>query len=371
MRTATITISAAAITHNLNQVKQAIPQNTKVLAMVKANAYGHDVANCIAALSDADGLGVATFQEAQEIRDLGWTKSVVLIEGVFSEDEWKSALNAQCQSIIHNQSQVDWAIANTPDNNSPCQTLWLKLNTGMNRIGFEAHEIEAVAQQLKNAGYTLILTSHFANADDTAHPSNQKQIDVFTHVLEQLRNHVDPNIQGSLCNSAGIINFPQCHFDWVRPGIMLYGSSPISTKTAKELNLKQAMRFEARIMAVHDIDKGASVGYGSRFVATKPMVKGIVSIGYGDGYPRVVDDSAWVSVIQDNKHYKCAVIGRVAMDMIAIDLTHVPSPEFGSTVVLWGDSPFEPSVDEVAASANTIGYELLCRVTQRPTRSLV
>ena len=386
MRHASITLNSAALTHNLNQVINKIPEKTQVLAMVKADAYGHGVRHCVPSLQQADALGVACFDEAKQIRDLGWQKGVVLIEGVFSQQEWAESIEAKCQSIVHHQNQVQWALANLPTADSPCRTIWLKLNTGMNRLGFEPEEIVAVAKTLVDAGYNLILTSHFANADRPDHPSNANQIKVFTDALTQLREQVDGHIKASLCNSAGIINFPECHFDWVRPGIMLYGSTPLEGISAQELQLKPVMTFSASLMAIHNIAAGAPVGYGSRFVANRPIVKGIVSIGYGDGYPRVVDGSAWVTVkpqpsegdrdsstgAKEAVSYKCPVIGRVAMDMIAIDLTEVPNPTVGYQVTLWGDpDKSEPSVDEIANSAHTLGYELLCRVTQRPTRVVI
>ena len=385
MRNASITLNSAALTHNLNQVIKKIPEKTKVLAMVKADAYGHGVKHCIPGLQQADALGVACFEEAKQIRNLGWQKGVVLIEGVFSQQEWAESIEADCQSIVHHQKQVEWALDQLPDSDSGCRTLWLKLNTGMNRLGFEPEEIVAVAKVLVDAGYNLILTSHFANADSPEHPSNANQIKIYTDALKELRDQVDSSIKASLCNSAGIINFPECHFDWVRPGIMLYGSTPLEGISAQELQLKPVMTFSASLMAIHNIAAGAPVGYGSRFVANRPIVKGIVSIGYGDGYPRVVDGSAWVTVTpqtnetkSDNTQpeievsYKCPVIGRVAMDMIAIDLTEVPNPSVGYKVTLWGDpDKAEPSVDEIANSAHTLGYELLCRVTQRPTRLVI
>ena len=386
MRHASITLNSAALTHNLNQVINKIPEKTQVLAMVKADAYGHGVRHCVPGLQQADALGVACFDEAKQIRDLGWQKGVVLIEGVFSQQEWAESIEAKCQSIVHHQNQVQWALANLPTADSPCRTIWLKLNTGMNRLGFEPEEIVAVAKTLVDAGYNLILTSHFANADRPDHPSNANQIKVFTDALTQLREQVDGHIKASLCNSSGIINFPECHFDWVRPGIMLYGSTPLEGISAQELQLKPVMTFSASLMAIHNIAAGAPVGYGSRFVANRPIVKGIVSIGYGDGYPRVVDGSAWVTVKPQPREgdrdsstaakaalsYKCPVIGRVAMDMIAIDLTEVPNPTVGYQVTLWGDpDKSEPSVDEIANSAHTLGYELLCRVTQRPTRVVI
>lgn len=385
MRSASISLNSAALTHNLNQVIETIPQQTKVLAMVKANAYGHGIENCLSGLQQADGLGVACYTEAKQIRDLGWQKQLILIEGVFSQQQWLDSIQNNCQSIIHHQQQLQWAIDHRPADNSPSKNVWLKLNTGMNRLGFEPTEIVEKAKALVEAGYSLILTSHFANADRPDHPSNASQIQVFTEALETLRQQVDPNIKASLCNSAAIINFPQCHFDWVRPGIMLYGSSPLAEVSVETLNLKPVMTFAAEVMAMHHLNPGDAVGYASIYVAKHPITKGIVSIGYGDGYPRVVDDSAWVAVkplkgnvdakpssAPESVSYQCPIIGRVAMDMIAIDMTSVPNPELGYEVLLWGDpAQGAPSVDEIAKSANTIGYELLCRVTQRPTRKLI
>lgn len=382
MRSASITLNTAALTHNLSQVKSKIPQTTKILAMVKADGYGHGIENCLEGLQHADGLGVACYTEAKQIRDLGWQKRLILIEGVFSQQEWMESLTDECQSLIHHVDQVQWAIQHQPAEYSASRTVWLKLNTGMNRLGFEPKEIINVAKALTDAGYELVLTSHFANADRPENPLNATQIKIFNQTLQALRQQVNPKIKASFCNSAAIFNFPQCHYDWVRPGIMLYGSSPLAEVDAKQLNLKPVMTLSASVMAIHNIAKGDSVGYASLFVAKKDMLKGIVSIGYGDGYPRVVDDTAWVRVIPNTKYsdsqhnlitnsdsYKCPVIGRVAMDMIAIDLTDVPNPTVGSKVLLWGDyAQGAPSVDEIAHSANTIGYELMCRVTQRPKR---
>lgn len=370
MRRATIDINQSALTHNLQQVKHRAP-HSKILAMVKANAYGHGIENILPALDKADALGVACFEEARQLRRLGWRKSLVIIEGVFSEAEWHDSLNNDCQNLIHHLPQVSWAIDHLPHINSPSRTLWLKLNSGMNRLGFEPDTIIAVAKRLHDAGYKLILTSHFANADDANHTLNSEQIHTFNSVLKQLHREVSPSIKASLCNSAAIFNFPECHYDWVRPGIMLYGSSPLKNKTAKHLNLKAVMRLRATLMAIHHISAGTSIGYGSLYVTDKPTRKGIVSVGYGDGYPRVVNESAWVSVEVDTKKVKCPIIGRVAMDMIAIDLSQVPEAQINSRITLWGEiDDSEPSVDEIAASANTIGYELMCRMTPRALRQI-
>ena len=380
MRTATVTIDPLALTHNLMQAKGLAPKS-KVLAMVKANAYGHGVAMILPALQQADGIGVASFTEALEARQLGWDKAIGLVEGVFSADEWQQAIDYDCSCVIHHQPQLDWALANIPSSDSATRIVWLKYNTGMNRLGFDYQQTIEAAKQLHQAGYQLILTTHFANADDRKHPLNALQIQRFDEMLALLKNTVSEDVQGSLCNSAGLVNFPEHHYDWVRPGIMLYGSSPVIDKSASELNLKPAMEFSAQIMALSTVNTGEAIGYGSRWIADKPTRTALVSIGYGDGYPRVVNDETHVCVLVKSKtedseksnqsdqgytSYLCPVRGRVAMDMIVVDVSALPEAlPLDSKVVLWGNAPH---VDDVAAQAGTIGYELLCRLSARPAR---
>lgn len=369
MRTATVTINPQALTHNLLQVKKRAP-NSKVLAMVKANAYGHGVAAVLPALQQADGIGVATFTEALEARQLGWDKTIGLVEGVFSADEWQQAIDNDCSCVIHHTPQLDWALANIPAAESSTRQVWIKYNTGMNRLGFNEKTVVEAAQRLHDAGYQLILTTHFANADDREHPLNSMQIQRFSDMLSHLQAHVSADIKGSLCNSAGIVNFPDNHYDWVRPGIMLYGSSPVIGQSAKDLDLQPAMEFSAQIMAVHTVKAGEAIGYGSRWTAQQDTRTALVSIGYGDGYPRVISDDAYVMMIDavSNTSYPCPIRGRVAMDMIVIDLSAAPVDiALDSKVVLWGA---KPHVDEVANHAGTIGYELLCRLSARPLRKL-
>ena len=370
MRTATVTIDPSAISHNLMRVK-SIALKSKVLAMVKANAYGHGIAVTLSALQQADGIGVASFTEAFEARELGWDKSIGLVEGVFSATEWQQAIDYDCSCVIHHQPQLDWALANIPNAQSATRIVWLKYNTGMNRLGFDyKHTIEA-AQNLYDAGYQLILTTHFANADDCDHPLNIKQIQRFDEMLKLLKNTISADIQGSLCNSAGLVNFPEYHYDWVRPGIMLYGSSPVVDKSAAQLDLQPAMELSAQIMAFQTLNAGDAIGYGSRWIADKTSRTALVSIGYGDGYPRVVNDDAYVCIEVDDKSaakqsYLYPIRGRVAMDMIVIDISNAPEDiSLDSKVILWGKTPH---VDEVAAQASTIGYELLCRLSARPER---
>lgn len=364
----TITIKPKAITHNLNQVKQRAPQ-AKVLAMVKSNAYGHGVAAVLPALQQADGIGVATLTEALEARQLGWEKTIGLVEGAFSADEWQQAIDHDISCVIHHGPQLEWALQNFPPAGSATNVVWLKYNTGMNRLGFNAEGVLSAAKRLHEAGYQLILATHFANADDHDHPLNVMQIERFSSVLATLKDTISLDIKGSLCNSAGIVNFPEHHYDWVRPGIILYGSSPVVDKSAQELDLQPAMEFSAQIMALQTVSANDAIGYGSRWRAQQDTRTALVSVGYGDGYPRVISDDAYVTVIDtnDNQSYRCPVIGRVAMDMIVIDVSKTPeSLALDSKVMLWGDAP---RVDEVAGHAGTISYELLCRLSIRPNRT--
>lgn len=390
MRHANIDINQSAIHHNLSRVQTLAP-NSNILAMVKANAYGHGSIACLPALQAADALGVATFSEALELRENNWQKPIVMIEGVFSADEWQQAITQNISCVVHHQAQIDWAVNCPPDaiNNDSCSansnghsensklgssTIWLKVNTGMHRLGFMPEQIPDIAKKLYDVGYQLILISHFANADVCEHPLNQQQCQQFSQVLTKLKQQVSPDIQGSLCNSAAIINFPDYQYDWVRPGIMLYGGSPVVDKTATQLNLQPVMSFSTALMAIDDIAAGTTIGYGSRYIGEHAIKKGIISIGYGDGYPRVISEQAWVGLINNGATYRCPIIGRVAMDMLAIDLSAVPDPKIGDKVILWGDEhankpdPDTPHIDMVANWADTISYELLCRLTTRPIR---
>ena len=365
----TITIKLKAITHNLNQVKQRAPQS-KVLAMVKSNAYGHGVAAVLPALQQADGIGVATLTEALEARKLGWNKTIGLVEGAFTADEWQQAIEQDISCVVHHGPQLEWALQNIPPANSATRVVWLKYNTGMNRLGFNAEGVLLAAKRLHEAGYQLILTTHFANADDHDHQLNAMQIQRFSDVLSTLQSTISPDIKGSLCNSAGIVNFPEHHYDWVRPGIILYGSSPVTDQSAQELDLQAAMDFSAQIIALQTVSANDAIGYGSRWQAQQDTRTALVSVGYGDGYPRVVTGDAYVTVIDANssQSYRCPVIGRVAMDMIVVDISSAPeSLAIDSKVMLWGDAP---RVDEVAGHAGTISYELLCRLSIRPNRVL-
>lgn len=356
MRQATVYIDRAALQYNLNRVRQLAP-TAKIVSMVKANAYGHGVKDCLAALQDSDAFGVACLQEALEIRELGFQQPITLIEGVFTEDEMPIVIEQNIEIVVHQPEQVTWLIAHKDAYISKNLKVWVKLNSGMNRLGFKLEVIKEVIQQLKSAGFTCVLAMHFANAD-ADHPLNDKQIRQFLEV----KNDCAP-ILASCCNSAAIYKYPELHFDFVRPGIMLYGATPFADRDIYALDLKPVMTFSAEIIALNEIQAGEQVGYGSTFTADKAMQLAIVSIGYGDGYPRAFFAQNFVAI----KGQKAPVVGRVAMDMIAIDVTGL-DVQLGTEVELWGKQRL---VDDVAAANGTIGYELLCRLTQRPDRKVI
>lgn len=355
MRQATVYIDSAALQYNLNRVKQLAP-HSKIVSMVKANAYGHGVKNCLAALEATDAFGVACLEEALEIRQLGYMQPITLIEGVFSEDEMQQVIEQKLECIVHHSQQVEWLIQHKAAYNTLGLKVWVKLNSGMNRLGFKVDEIIDVIQRLKAEGFTCVLAMHFANAD-VDHPLNEQQKQQFL----QVKQACEP-ILVSCCNSAAIYKYPELHFDFVRPGIMLYGASPFADKNVHELGLKPVMTFSAEIIALNQIQQGEFVGYGSTYSASCASQIAIVSIGYGDGYPRAFVKQNFVAIDQQ----LVPVVGRVSMDMIAIDISHVKA-EIGTKVELWGQHRL---VDEVAAANGTIGYELLCRLTQRPVRQL-
>ena len=354
MRQATVYIDSEALQYNLNRVKQLAP-TAKIVSMVKANAYGHGIKDCLAALSETDAFGVACLEEALEIRDLGYQQMITLIEGVFSENEMQIIIDQNIECVIHQQQQIEWLLTHKEAYIDQRLKVWVKLNSGMNRLGFKINEIIEVINTLKSEGFTCVLVMHFANADMENHPLNQQQIKQFL----QVKKACSP-ILASCCNSAAIYQWPELNFDFVRPGIMLYGASPFAEKSVHALDLKPVMTLTAEVIALNHIQTGESVGYGSTFIADKEMDLAIVSVGYGDGYPRAFFKQNYVAI----QGKSCRVIGRVAMDMIAIDVTGL-NTAIGTEVELWGKNRL---VDDVAEANGTIGYELLCRLTTRPKR---
>ena len=357
MRQATVYIDSKALQYNLNRVKQLAP-TAKIVSMVKANAYGHGVKDCLAALSSTDAFGVACLQEALEIRELGYLQPVTLIEGIFNADEMTTVIENNIEVLVHHPVQVEWLLEYKQQYIAKDLKVWVKLNSGMNRLGFKASEIVDVIHSLKAAGFTCVLAMHFANADAEDHPLNEQQKNQFL----QVKQACEP-ILASCCNSAAIFKWPELNFDYVRPGIMLYGASPFANKSVHDLDIQPVMTFTAEIIALNHIQAGESVGYGSTFTADQAMDIAIISIGYGDGYPRAFPKQNYVSI----QGQKTRVIGRVSMDMIAVDVTNL-NVALGTAVELWGKDRL---VDDVAEANGTIGYELLCRLSARPVRKQI
>ena len=354
MRQATVYIDSKALQYNLNRVKQLAP-TAKIVSMVKANAYGHGVKDCLTALANTDAFGVACLEEALEIRELGYQQPITLIEGIFSAEEMQIVIDQNIEIVVHHQQQLDWLRAQKDAYIAKNLKIWVKLNSGMNRLGFKVDEIIDVIHQLKADGFNCVLAMHFANADADNHPLNEQQKQQFLHVKKACAP-----ILASCCNSAAIFKWPELNFDFVRPGIMLYGASPFADKTVEDLDIQPVMTFTAEIIALNTIQAGESVGYGSTFIADKETELAIVSIGYGDGYPRAFFKQNYVVI----NGQKVPVVGRVAMDMIAIDVTDL-NAQLGTQVELWGKHRL---VDDVAEANSTIGYELLCRLSNRPIR---
>ena len=343
-RVAQISIDADALRHNLQRVKAFAP-TSKVIAVIKANAYGHGVEFAAEALSEADAFALATPSEAISLRQSGVTKPLLVLQGFSSVEELKALAGLDIQVVVHQQSQIDLL--------EQCPGLqldvWLKIDTGMHRLGVSMELAESSLQRLQacKSVECIRLMSHFANADEPAHPLNQIQLSAFN----QARGMLALN-ESSMANSAALVAMPDSHMQWVRPGIMLYGSSPAKDKTADELDLKPVMQFESRLLAVKSLKQGDSIGYGSTWQCPEDMKVGIVAAGYADGYPRHAESGTpvWINNVL------CPLLGRVSMDSICIDLRDVEA-EANERVVLWGN---ELSVDVVAEHASTIAYELLC-----------
>lgn len=354
-RPARARIDLSALQDNISLVKQAAP-NSRIMAVVKANAYGHGILPVARALQGADAFAVASVEEALTLREAGIRKAIVLLEGVFNEDELRLADQHRLQCVVHNEAQIDWLERSRPVNQ---YRVWLKVDTGMHRLGFDPKQ--APAQYRRLAGLPCVEASpgwmsHLACADEPDRPETGRQAALFRSLVE-----AQPGPR-SLANSAGLLTRADTHHDWVRPGIMLYGASPMAHGVACPVALKPVMTLSSELIAVHRRRAGDAVGYGGSFVCDRDRRIGIVAIGYGDGYPRHAPTGT--PVLVNGK--RCSLLGRVSMDMISIDLTDQPAAQTGDPVVLWGEGL---PLDEVAQRAGTIGYELLCGVTTRVVRS--
>ena len=346
-------INTAALKHNLNQARQFHP-NSKIMAMVKANGYGHGLITVGQALADADGFGVASIEEALALRDAGIRQPITALEGFFEAPELPYFVEHDVQAVIHSAWQLELLERFSGDGKID---VWVKVDTGMNRLGFSVDEAQTVVDQLHRCEHAgqLTLMSHLACADDVNSDAARAQVAKFRQLVG------DTGLPASLANSAGVVAWPDTAYEWQRPGIMLYGSSPVTGKTADALDLRPVMTASSALIAVRQLRKGDAVGYGGDWVCPEDMTVGVVAFGYGDGYPRHAKPGTPVLVNEKT----VPLIGRVSMDMITVDLRTQENARVGDKVVLWGDGL---PVDDVAHHADTISYELLCHVTSRVPR---
>jgi alanine racemase len=361
-RPITAIIHQQALAHNLSVARQCMP-NSQVFAVVKANAYGHGIERVYAALHGADGFAFLDIEEGKRLRALGCEKPLMLLEGIFALEDLFECAKHEMSFAIHSSHQVQWLkqfAAIAPDLQFD---VYLKMNSGMNRLGFEPQQYAEIWQELHQLNTVRSIThmTHFSDADGQRFGQDgiQHQNLIFSQTIQGLEGKT------SLSNSAAILRHHQTlHSDIVRSGIMLYGSSPdYPTHTIQDWNLQPSMSLRSEIIAIQMIQSGQSIGYGSKFIATQEMRIGIVACGYADGYQRL--SATGTPVLVDSM--KTHTLGRVSMDMLAVDLTALPQTNVGSEVVLWGQSSqgVVLPIDDVAASSGTIGYELMCAVTAR------
>ena len=344
-RPATADVDLEALARNYGRLRSL--HGGRALAVLKADAYGHGALQCARRLRDvADGFAVAFAEEAMVLRCTGITSPILVLEGAFSEQELRYCQSHDLWTVVHHEEQVRMVEATAlPD---ASLGVWLKVDSGMHRAGFPMEKARAVHARLSNcpAVGNIVLMTHFACADEPSSEMTMRQLREFDAATEGLRG------DRSLCNSAGILSWPEARRDWGRCGIALYGADPMPNPKSE---LEPVMRLRSEVFAVKDVQPGESVGYGASFVAGNPTRIGLVAMGYADGYPRAAGTGT--PVLVEGKRSR--IVGRVSMDMITVDLTEMPECGTGSSVEFWGQGI---DVNEVAAHAGTISYELLCNV---------
>lgn len=347
-------IDLNALRHNLSQLRERAP-HARVSAVVKANAYGHGIERVLAALRSADALAMLDLEEAERVRAAGWRGPIWLLEGVFEPRDLETCSRLGLWHTVHCDGQID---ALSRHKTQLPHRVFLKLNSGMNRLGFAATRYRSAWSRLQALPQVDEVShmTHFSDADGARGVSEQCR--VFEEATRDLAG------ERSLANSAALLRHTHTHADWVRPGIALYGSSPDpQDHAAADWGLQPVMSLHAEVIAVQALQAGDTVGYGSAFVAERPMRVGVVACGYADGYPRHAQTGTPVLV----NGQRSRTLGRVSMDMLAVDLTPCPDAREGAEVTLWGrssDGALLP-IDEVAQAAGTLGYELMCALAAR------
>jgi len=344
-------VDTAALRHNLAVVRRRAV-GARVMAVIKANAYGHGVLPVAKALAEADGLAVARLDEGLALRAAGLTNRVLLLEGVFSAEQLALAAQKRFDLMVHNAEQLALLEGLA---GSERISAWLKVDSGMNRLGFRVEDFAAAHARLARnprveAQPTLV--THLASADERGDPKTRQQLQQFSAVTAGFAG------ARSIANSAGVLAWPDTRADWVRPGLMLYGLSPFPGGTGSELQLRAAMTLQTEVIAVKSVKPGETVGYGGAWRAARDTRIAVVAAGYGDGYPRSTASGAPVQI----GGRRAPLIGRVSMDMITVDVTDLPPVAVGDAAVLWGEGV---PAEEIAQHAGTIPYELICGVSQR------
>jgi len=344
-------VDTAALRHNLDRVRATAPA-ARVMAVIKANAYGHGLVPAAKALAQTDGFAVARLEEGLALRAAGLANRILLLEGVFGPEQLAAAAQQRFDLTVHSVEQLEMLEARA---GTDVISAWIKVDTGMNRLGFRLEQFAAAYDRLRrvaNVAPDPTLMTHLANADDRRDAMTAQQLQAFAVATNGLVG------ARSIANSAALLAWPDTRGDWVRPGLALYGVSPFASGTGAELGLRPVMTLQTEVIAVKDARAGETVGYGGAWRASRDTRLAVVAAGYGDGYPRSVESGTPVLV---NGH-RAPLVGRVSMDMITVDVTDLPGVATGDPVVLWGEGV---PVEEIARHAGTIPYELICGVSQR------
>lgn len=344
-------IDTRALRANLAAVQARAP-GAQVMAVVKANAYGHGLVPTALALADADAFAVARLEEGLALRAAGVTKAIVLLEGVFASEQLLEAARHGFDIVVHDPLQIELLEGFSGQHRF---VVWLKIDTGMNRLGFRPEDFPVALARVRSiipAPLEIRVLTHLARADDCDDMANREQIARFNAAL------AGHDFATSIANSAGILSGAGIHADWVRPGLALYGVSPFADRTSSDLGLQPVMSLESTILTVRRVPKGETVGYGGTWRAPRDSTVAIIAAGYGDGLPRNLPSDTPVLI----GGQRARVAGRVSMDMIAVDVSSLPPVRVGDSVTLWGEGL---PVEEIARHAGTIPYELLCGVSQR------
>ncbi len=347
MRSVSISIDLNALRYNFSQAKKIAPQ-CKIFSVLKANAYGHGAVACAQALDQSDGFAVAVPSEAFALREAGIQQPILVVHGANDTKTLLKACELELQLCVHADHQLKLLKSVGKKLSKPLK-LWIKLDSGMGRLGFPLQQTHSVQTELQTLPQLSLLgfLSHFSCADEPYNPFTRLQIDRFRSVIS------DRKIDTSLANSAGLLAWPESRFGWIRPGLMLYGANPLWPHPCTDL--QAVMTVKAPLIAIRQMQAGHTIGYGNTYCCERDMTVGVIAIGYGDGYPRHVKPTCSVLL----RGQRCRILGRVSMDSLVVDLSAVNEPSVGDLATLWGDGL---PVEEIADPAGTLSYELLCQI---------